>query len=239
MRDKNQKKELLSKARTVIIVDDDPSVCESIADLISHHGIGVSTYCSSRLFLDEFIPADQPIVIVMDLLIPALDGLKVQSYINEKHGLFCPIIFLTGHPGIDSAVSGMRAGAFDYLQKPVNPEQLMETIERAFQLAEEKLRERTRKESLAVLFNRLTPREQEISQYICKGFTAKMIGRALGISPRTAEIHRSRILEKLAVKNAAELVALAIKMGIHEPDPQPSRLDLSFQSPLRVQTVRE
>jgi two-component system, LuxR family, response regulator FixJ len=201
--------------RIAYVVDDDLDVCETLADLLECQGVKAICFTSSNQFLSEIEPPRVPTIAILDLMMPEKNGLEVQEVLREKN-IICPLIFLTGSADVNAAINGMRSGAVDYLLKPVDPEKLISTIERAFEISERDIQMLERRKTLDDLFARLTPRELEICFYIAKGHTAKMIGRELGISPRTAEIHRSRIMEKLSVASSADLVSMSIAYGIRD-----------------------
>lgn len=201
--------------RIAYVVDDDPDVCETLADLLASQGVMAITYSSSTEFLKNVGFVQSPTIAILDLMMPEMNGLDVQDILRDR-GVLCHLIFLTGSGDINSAITGMRAGAVDYLLKPVEPEKLIATIHRAFELSERDIQMLEKRKELEKHFGRLTPREMEICHYMAKGFTAKMIGRALDISPRTAEIHRSRIMDKLSVASGADLVSMSIAYGMRD-----------------------
>ena len=125
-----------------------------------------------------------------------------------------PIIFLTEFGDVPKATAGLKAGAVDLLEKPVDSDVLIEAIQRAMEIRARRGAERARQQQLEELYSHLTPREKEIIVLLARGYSAKQVGRALGISHRTAEIHRARNMEKLGVQSLADLVALAIRIGI-------------------------
>lgn len=201
--------------RTVFIVDDDRDVCEALEALISTQGISVRAFSSSRSFLEHIAPVNEPTVTILDLRMPEKGGLEVQQALKDRN-IVCPLIFLTGHANVETAISGMRSGAVDYLVKPVSTDTLLSSINRAFEISEQYVLTLRKRQVLEEKFKLLTPREMEICRYVCNGYTAKMVGRVLNISPRTAEIHRSRIMQKLSAENSAELLSLGIAYGLRE-----------------------
>lgn len=143
---------------------------------------------------------------------PLLSGLEVQQTLIDRQ-IPLPVIFLTSFGDLDAAVTSLKKGALDFIQKPVAPQHLVESVKRAILVSQESARLHTQQKELVSLLKKLTPREKEVLQCITKGSSAKEIGRKLGISPRTAEIHRSRIMKKLCVHSLTELIAI--------PDIQP------------------
>lgn len=205
----------MEKLKKAFIVDDDEGVCESLVELLQMSGIEATAFTSSQAFMDAVPHEKGPFIAILDLQMPEIDGLALMEMLREQVPQ-CPVIFLTGRGDVESATHGMKLGAIDFLQKPVEPERLLEVVERAFGLAQTRCLEKDRKNSIDGLFQKLTPREKEICLFLSKGYTAKEIGRSLNISPRTAEIHRSRIMEKLTVDSNADLVSLAIAQGIRD-----------------------
>jgi len=201
--------------RKAFVVDDDDGVCESLVELLQMSGIESFAFSSGRAFMGAVAEEKGPFVAILDLQMPEVSGLELMEMLREQVPQ-CPVIFLTGRGDVESATHGMKLGAIDFLQKPVEPEKLLEVMERAFGLAQTRCLEKERKTSIDALFQKLTPREREICLFLSKGYTAKEIGRSLNISPRTAEIHRSRIMEKLTVDSNADLVSMAIAQGIRD-----------------------
>lgn len=197
------------------IVDDDTDVCESLAELLSSVDIKPFCFLSGQEFLDQIPENTGDFISILDVQMPGMSGLEIQEKLHAED-VICPVIFLTGRGDVDTATSGMKHGALDFLQKPVDPEVLLDVVEMAFGKAAELKLERDKRDRINTLFMRLTPREREICFYLSQGYTAKKIGRTLDISPRTAEIHRSRIMEKLSAESSADLVALSIAYGMRE-----------------------
>jgi two-component system response regulator FixJ len=193
----------------IYVVDDERDVAEDVASFLKCHEFEARVcidWESLRANLDEPVAG----VIILDLQMPEMDGLEFQDRLKQD-GFQLPIIFLSGRGDIAAAVSTLKRGAVDFLQKPIHPETLLKTVEKAIALALEQKGEDERKREIYALFSRLTPREREIMTFLSHGYTAKEIGKALSISPRTAEIHRTRVMEKLSADGLAELVALYLE----------------------------
>jgi two-component system response regulator FixJ len=197
------------------IVDDDSDVCESLAELLSSVDIQPVCFLSGQAFLEQVSAANGDFISILDVQMPEMSGLEIQEQLAQKE-VICPVIFLTGRGDVDTATSGMKHGALDFLQKPVDPAVLLDVVEKAFEKAADLQAQKDKQHRIEALFMRLTPREREICFYLSQGYTAKKIGRTLDISPRTAEIHRSRIMEKLSAASSADLVALSIAYGMRE-----------------------
>jgi FixJ family two-component response regulator len=196
----------------VFIVDDDDAVCESLSTLLNAEGFAVTAFPSATEFLEALKPNHQG-CIILDINLPQISGLDLQSMLKER-GIDLPIIFLTGFGDVPKATAGLKAGAVDFLEKPVDNEVLLEAVRKALEIGVQRSGEKARQQEVEALYAHLTPREKEIIVLLARGYSAKQVGRALGISHRTAEIHRARIMEKLGVQSLADLVALAIRIGI-------------------------
>jgi RNA polymerase sigma factor (sigma-70 family) len=200
---------------TVFVVDDDSTVRSALARLIRSQGMQVKPFASAREFLRCPSP-DGPACLLLDIRLPGENGLLVQQIVQAAKS-YPPLIFLTGYGTIPLAVQAIKAGAVDFLQKPVDEAQLLATIATA--LAQDR-RTRDRQRSHAELCQRvarLTPREREVLELVVLGFMNKEIASTLGISEKTIKVHRVRIREKLQVMSVPELVRMAAIVGIGEP----------------------
>lgn len=195
---------------TVFIIDDDRGVRNSIRELVLSVGLAAETFDSARSYLDRY-DAQRPGCLVLDVRMAHMSGLALQARLAEM-GARIPIVFISGHGDIAMAVGAVKRGAVDFVQKPYQEQQLLEAINEA--LARDAAqrgcagRAATRAGELAQRIGALTPREREIMDLALKGQPNKAIAKALGISYRTVELHRSRLLEKLDVASIAELTHL-------------------------------
>ena len=192
----------------VFIIDDDDDVRDSLVELIASIGIQARAFESARNFLDAF-DNDIPGCILADVRMPGMSGIELQHRLNELNALN-PLIIMTGHGDITMAVQAMKDGAFEFLQKPFRDQELLDCITAAL---EKDLDNRKKQESLRVnheRVNALTKREREVIDLVLEGKANKVIARALDISNRTVEIHRSHAMEKLGVKSVAELVKIML-----------------------------
>lgn len=198
--------------RCVFIVDDDREAREALTDLLAAEGFEVAAFSTALEFL-ESVDRTQRGCIVLDINLPGISGLDLQHILKER-GNDLPIIFLTGYGDVPKATAGLKGGAVDFLEKPVDAEILIEAVRQALEIGARRSEHKARLEELETLYSHLTPREKEIIVLLARGHSAKQIGRVLGISHRTAEIHRARIMDKLEVQSLAELVTLAVRLGL-------------------------
>ena len=197
----------------VHVVDDDASFSKAMERRLTQAGYKVVTY-SSALHLLVNLPTESiPSCILLDVRIPGLDGPGLQKRLAEL-GSTLPIIFLTGYHDIPATVQAIKAGANDFLTKPVASEDLFRAIEQAF-AHHRTLRDLTDKlHSVRARVGRLTPREREVFELVIRGNINKQVARALGCTERTIKAHRHRVMEKMQVKSLAELVSVAERIGI-------------------------
>lgn len=195
---------------TVFVVDDDAGIRSSLVRALSLRGYRVAAFASAVEFLDQF-ELGMGGCLVLDYGMPGMNGLELQRHLNEM-GAQLPVVFITGHGGVPESVQAIKAGAVDFLEKPFRQADLIPRIETAFQITRELRQTQARSEQQQARFGRLTSRESEIVERIVENpreASSKEIASALGISPRTVDHHRARIMEKLGVKSLAELIALA------------------------------
>ncbi len=194
----------------VFVVDDEEPVGDSIAMLLRTVGLSAHVYRDPRRFLEEY-RAEQPGCLLLDVRMPQMGGLEVQQELIRRHATL-PIIFISGHADVPMAVEAMRAGAVDFLQKPFNDDELIRRVQKAL---EQDARDREllqRREELERRWKDLTPREREIAARIADGAANKKVAAELGISVRTAELHRARILQKMGVRSVAQLVRMLVAL---------------------------
>ncbi len=197
-------------ALTVFVVDDDADVRTSLSLGLGKRGYQVETFASAQAFLTGF-DRKRAGCLVLDYGMPQMNGLELQRYLN-RHRIQIPIIFITGHGGVPESVQAIKAGALDFLEKPFRQSDLIARIKMAFQEVHERLSLEQQNESQRARFDSLTAREKEIVKHILarpSATSSKELASQFGISHRTVDHHRARILEKLGVKSVAELIALA------------------------------
>ncbi len=198
----------------VFLVDDDPAVLKSLPRALRRHGLDVEAFSSAREFLNSY--TDRPGCLVLDLSMPGMSGLELQQELIKLE-MDIPIIFITGHGGVPESVEALRAGAVDFLEKPFLPETLHKRIDEAIAQDKKARIRATHVKDIQARFGLLTEREYEVFLLLVEKDSApssKEIARALGISHRTVEHHRSRILEKTASRSVLELKTLAMEAGV-------------------------
>jgi RNA polymerase sigma factor (sigma-70 family) len=204
----------------VHIVDDDESFRTAIGRLLRVSGYQVAVYESAKQLL-EHVPDDAgPNCILLDVQMPGLDGPELQDRL-AKLGSTLPIVFVTSHGDIPTTVQAIKAGAEDFLTKPVPRSKLLETIERAISRHQTTRVQLNQRNALRALVATLTPREREVFELVVRGKVNKQIAGELGISARTIKAHRQRVMEKVRAQSLAELVSIAERLGIlTSPDPR-------------------
>lgn len=198
--------------RTVFLVDDDEAIRHSASFMLRHAGFLVKTYNDGLSFLDH-VSESQEGCILLDVRMPGMDGLAVQNALNQR-GINMPVIILTGHGDVPVAVEAMKGGAIEFLEKPYEKQALVGAIENAFSLLENQTADDKRGAEAKAKLTSLTPRETEVLECLVAGLTNKGIAQALSISPRTVEIHRAHMMEKLDAESLSSALRLAFLAGI-------------------------
>ena len=198
---------------TVFLVDDDNSVRRALARLIRAAGYEIKTFSSALEFIDSKPETTGTSCLVLDVRMPGLNGLDLQDALHAAN-VSIPIVFITGHGDIPTSVKAMKAGAVDFLQKPVKDKDLLAAIERSLVRA---VREQSEHAEIAEIRGRvegLSPRELEVMSLVVTGMLNKEIAFKLGTVEKTIKVHRGRVMEKMRVRSVAELVRLCGKVGI-------------------------
>jgi RNA polymerase sigma factor (sigma-70 family) len=194
---------------TVFLVDDDPSVRDSLSLLLSLKGLRTRVYASAESLLATYEP-DWRGCILTDLKMPGLTGIELQQALAER-GSALPVVVLTAHGDVATTRQALKAGAFDFLEKPVDDDVLLDVLHNAIRRDEERhaeAAERTRAEDRVA---RLTPRERDVLLLIAEGLQNREIGERLGISPRTVEVYKARMMEKLHCRSLADAVRISLE----------------------------
>jgi FixJ family two-component response regulator len=207
----------MAGAPVIHIVDDDASFRKAISRLLTVSGFEVAEYESAAVFLRTIAEA-RPGCILLDVQMPDLNGLQLQQELAKLSRRW-PIIFMTGHGDIPTSVRAIKAGAEDFLSKPVSREILLKAIERALVQYAVTQRELDQLNSLQSLITTLTPREAEVFSLMVRGKLNKQIAHQLGTSERTVKAHRQRVMQKLQVQSFAEAVSIAERLGLLAQSP--------------------
>lgn len=201
---------------TVFVVDDDPSVLKGLSRLLRSAGWQAATYSSPDEFLRQYDPA-APGCLVLDVAMPRVDGFELQRRLVDA-GCPLPIVFITGHGDIPTSVRAMRAGALNFLAKPVNDDDLLGAVREA---VETDGVARSAQRDMALVRKRLatlTPREREVLEQVVAGKLNKQIAGDLGTVEKTIKVHRARVMEKMGARSLAELARMGERLGIGAPD---------------------
>ena len=202
----------------VHVVDDDASFRTAVERRLKNAGYEVATYPSAQQLLDDLPDESSPGCILLDVRIPGLSGPDLQARLIDL-GSTLPIVFLTGHADTQTTVQTIKAGAQDFLTKPVSSEQLLGAIERAIAFHQARRDQRGELDRLRSLVGLLTPRERQVFDLVVRGKINKQIATQLGTTVRTVKAHRHRVMEKTKVHSLAELVSIAERLGVlHSPE---------------------
>jgi FixJ family two-component response regulator len=199
--------------RLVHVVDDDASFRTAIERRLKKAGYTVATYSSAQHLLDRLPSESELGCILLDVRIPGLSGPELQSRLSDL-GSTLPIVFLTGHPDVPTTVRTIKAGAEDFLTKPVSSDELLRAIERAIAHHEAGRGLKSKLDVVRAHVATLTPREREVFDLVIRGQTNKQVANALGTTERTIKAHRHRVMEKMQVRSLAELVSVAERIGV-------------------------
>ncbi len=197
-----------STSARVWVADDDASVRDAIAFMLDHHGMAYRLFDSAEAMLAALKPSDRG-CLLLDVRMPGMDGLALQNRLKQD-GILMPVVFISGHGDISTAVRAVQAGALDFLEKPFEAEVLLEKLENAMEI------DRAGQAGTAAVADvegrlaTLTPRERQVMEGILEGKLNKLIAADLDISVRTVEIHRANVLEKLEARNGSELVRMVL-----------------------------
>ncbi len=195
---------------TVFVVDDDEAVRSSLRMLIKSIGLPAALYASAQEFLSAYQP-EHPGCLVLDIRMPGMSGLDLQRNLSLR-GAVIPIVFVTGHGDVPMAVDAMQQGAFDFLQKPFRDQDLIDRVQRAFAKDAANRRALAETGRIREHLESLTAREREVLTLVTSGKANKVIASELGVSPRTVEIHRARVMEKMDAPSLAALVRMVLNL---------------------------
>lgn len=200
---------MLQHDLTVFIVDDDPAVRDALGLLLGVRGYRTAVFASAEAFLQGWQQAWSGCLLV-DIRMSGMDGLTLQRELGER-GCRIPVIIMSGHGDVSMARAAFKADAVDFLEKPFEDAKLIGAIDEALSRARSEHSEQQRRSRSASLLGELTPREREVMQLVVVGRHNREIGPALGISVRTVEVHKARLMSKLGVDNVADLVRISMQ----------------------------
>lgn len=200
----------MSEQGKVYIIDDDEAVRDSLSWLIKSASIETEAFSSAAAFLDA-CNENLNGCLLLDIRMPGMNGLELQAELNQR-GCHMPVIMISGHADVPMAVRALKAGAFDFIEKPFNDDVLLALVQRALE-QESQLRKRlAKKDALQARMESLTPRELEVLEQVVAGASNKQIGNELGVSQKTVEAHRARVMEKLEAESLSHLVRMVVSL---------------------------
>ena len=189
---------------TVFLIDDDPSVRDSLTLLLSLKGVATQPFATAESFIETYQP-ERAGCVLTDLRMPGMTGLELQAALRERQ-IEVPVVVLTAHGDVATARAALKNGAFDFLEKPIDDVMLLDVLRNALRVDRERRATETARAATDRRFERLTQREREILAFIAAGHQNRDIAAKLGISARTVEVHKARIMEKLDCHSLAELI---------------------------------
>ena len=197
---------------TILVVDDDAAVRASLQALLETAGYRTTLFPSGIDLLDS-LDAGPGACVLLDVKMPGLDGLEVQRRLNDR-GVVLPVVIVTGHGDIAMAVQAMRAGAVDFLEKPVSRDRLLDSVARAVDIGRNARQDEWERSDIAARLRALTPRERQVLERLVMGRTNKVVAHDLEISDRTVEVYRRNVMAKMGAESLSHLVRMALAAGI-------------------------
>ncbi len=194
---------------TVYVIDDDDAVRESLSWLLESVGLHVETFADAHSFLAQVNNVQSNGCVVTDVRMPGMSGLELQTEMTERQ-IGLPVIIITGHGDVPMAVRAMKSGAYDFIEKPFNDQELLERVQRCLQQQQEQNAHSATRAYVQNKMERLTAREQEVLSMVVDGLSSRVIGEKLGISSKTVEVHRAKIMDKMGADSVASLVRMAM-----------------------------
>ena len=202
---------MAASAASLFVIDDQEAVRAALGEMLRVLGYRVETYASADAFLEAF-SGPRPGCIVADVRMPGMDGIELVRELSRR-GIALPVVLISGHGDVRMAVAAIKAGAEDFIEKPVDDTHLLAAINRCLGRVLDKLVHEQSLDELRSRFERLTPRETEVMDLVVDGFTSQAIALRLGISQRTVESYRAQIMDKMQAESVAVLVRQAIRLG--------------------------
>ena len=195
-------------AATIYVVDDDDGMRRALSLLLTTVGYKTATFASPKDFLEKF-QSETAGCLVLDIRMPGMSGLELQQHLNRM-GSMLPVIFITGHGDVPMAVQAMKEGAFEFVQKPFRDQDLLDRINHALEQDKENRNTLARRADVLHRIESLTPREKQVMDLVVDGAANKVIAIDLGLSERTVEIHRAKVMDKMGARSVAHLVKLQL-----------------------------
>jgi len=208
----------MNEPAIVFVVDDDESVRSALLRLLKSAGYRARAFASAQALLAEQPPDDAPVVVLTDLRMPGIDGMELARTLSA-YPVPPPIVFLSAHGDVPASVKAMKDGAVDFLEKPVQEEDLFDALERAVARSREESLQRRGLADLTQNFAKLTPREREVFALVISGLINKEVAWELGISEKTIKVHRARVVEKMGARSLPDLVRMAGRLGLPSERP--------------------
>lgn len=196
----------MSTDAVIHVVDDDKAMCESMRWLIESVGFNVRTYPGAKQFLESY-QDEHTGCLLLDVRMPEMSGLELQEQLN-KHHIHLPIIFVTGHGDVPMAVRAMKSGALEFLNKPFNDQELLDSINRAIEIDQERRKNQVQHNQITERLEKLTTRERQVLKLLIQGKLNKMVAAELDLSIKTIELHRSNIMRKLKSRSLAQIISM-------------------------------
>ena len=194
---------------TVYIVDDDPAVLDSLSLLVSAHGMRTVSFSSAQAFIDQCNPREIACAI-LDIRMPQISGLALQEMLQGQ-AINMPLVFITGHGDVEQCRRAFKNGAIDFLTKPVDQVRLVESLRRAIRLSIRQQKQEEETQEVLARLDRISGREREVLERVADGLSSKEIARQLDLSPRTVEVHRANLFNKLEVASLADLIRFYLR----------------------------
>jgi RNA polymerase sigma factor (sigma-70 family) len=201
----------MAEPGTVFIIDDDEAVRDSLSWLVKSAGLSAQTFESADDFLSGY-GEDEPGCLILDIRMPGMNGLELQSVLSERD-FRLPIIIISGHADVPMAVRALKEGAFDFIEKPFNDELLLDLVQRALEQDARQRESMAETDELRARMASLTPREKEVLDLVVAGAANKQISSELGVSLKTVEAHRARVMDKLQAESLSHLVRMALAVS--------------------------
>ena len=199
----------MAAQQTVYVVDDDAAMRKSLRWLVESVGLKVETYGSATEFLDAVTP-DMIGCLILDVRMPGMSGLDLQEQLGEG-GISLPAIIITGHADVPMAVRALKAGAYDFIEKPFNDQVLLERVQKALEAGEVDRFVEDRQKKIDAKIDTLTPRERQVMEMVVNRMANQQVAAELGLSEKTIEVHRKHVMDKMQAGNVADLIRMAMR----------------------------